>query len=197
MKIVNTIGYICLAFSFVFALFWIILPEKRFEPFTVALGTLSAILLGIGQWLNKKNDFSENMGLDKIIDIVNSSKIEDWIVKSDQNSEFAYLQRNPLIRIISYYKEDLIKSKFHENWIDNYLDKTASMWRYGLYFNNSKLENYYLITIDGARGLLPLPKSDNDLKVKPIQYKIAKIFDRFNKLDFYMKIAGISVEDDR
>jgi len=195
IKKINYFAYLILAISVILTALWIFSPKGNYEPYIVFLGNFSAILLVITQYMSKQNDFSENMTLEKIIKIVSESIKEDWNVKSDDNSDFAYFKKNPLIRIVSNHNTNLINSNFHENWVDNFLDKTASMWHYELFYSDSKLETYYLISVDGARGLLPLPKSSKDLKVKPIQYKIAKIFDRFDKLDFYLGQAGISIEE--
>lgn len=56
----NTLGFICTPATFVLAILWFLQPDKNYEPFTVALGSLSVIFFSIAQVIQKKVEANGN-----------------------------------------------------------------------------------------------------------------------------------------
>jgi len=62
-----------------------------------------------------------------------------------------------------------------------------------LFYKSTLIENFTLVLVDSAQAVLPIPLSDDDLRVRLSNYRIAQIFDEMGNLDEYMQRAGLSL----
>jgi len=84
---------------------------------------------------------------------------------------------------------------FEERWARGFPDKAASGYFCDLYYGSTLLERFVLVSVDGGRALLPLPRSAIDLSITRLQYKIGKVHDYDQSLDTYLNLAKIQVRN--
>ena len=198
----NVLGFICTPATLVLAILWFLQPGKNYEPITVALGSLSVIFFAIAQVIKRKYTPKEsekkkfdNLTTDEILEVVKDSILDDWDVNISQDAEIAVFKKNPSLRIeIKHTDEFIHNDDFREKWANKFPDPHATSYYYHAYYGATRLKEFILVSVDGGRALLPLPKSVMDLSIEPIRYKIALIFDRFGSCDEYMKRAGLFLE---
>ncbi len=203
----NIFGFICTPATLVLAILWYQQPSKNYEPITVALGSLSVIFFGAAQLLQKKNESSEvknkkisELSISEILNAVGESIPDDWEVHFSQDieKETAVFKNDPALRIeVAYNNESVHNFDFREGWANKFPDPNATSYYYYLYYGSTRLKEFILVSVDGGRARLPLPNSAIDLSVDPLRYKFAKIFDRFNTCNAYMKRAGLYLANQR
>jgi hypothetical protein len=201
----NILGFICTPATLVLAILWFLQPDKNYEPITVALGSLSIIFFGVAQVLQKRIGDNSNkkkrvdeLETSGILDVVTNSIPGDWDVNFSQDAEIAVYKNDPLLRIETRHTPEFVHNDdFHEKWANKFLDPHATSYYYHLYLGATRLKEFILVSVDGGRALLPLPKYPTNLSVEPIRYKIALIFDRFDSCDEYMKRAGLFLENQK
>ena len=195
----KVLGFICSPATLILAVLWYLQPDKNYEPVTVALGCLSEIFFSVAQVVQRKSAPQESvkkkvydLATDEILEVINDSSPDDWDVSFCQDAEIAIFKNNPLLRIERRHTDAFIHNDdFREKWANKFLDPHATSYYYHLHYGATRLKEFILVSVDGGRALLPLPKSGMDLSVEPIRYKIAIIFDRFKSCDDYMKRAGL------
>ncbi len=135
---------------------------------------------------------SDDLTINEILDTVRLSNSDEWILNVDQDAEIAVFKKIPPIRIETRHSDEFIHNDdFREKWANRFLDPHAISYYYDLYYGATRLRRFILVSVDGGRALLPLPKSAMDLSVELIPYKIALIFDRFDSCRQYMERAGL------
>jgi len=197
----NVLGFICTPATLVLAILWFLQPDKNYEPITVALGSLSVLFFGIAQVLQRKVVIPEtkkknldNLETNEIFDVVKESNPSDWDVNFSQDADIAVFKSDPALRIETGHTPEFIHNDdFYEKWANKFPDPHATSYYYHLYYGSTRLKEFILVSVDGGRTLLPLPKYQTDLSVEPIRYKIALIFDQFGSCDVYMQRAGLYV----
>jgi hypothetical protein len=128
------------------------------------------------------------MTKNEIDKILLKSKISEWIRCA--NEEVVYGEDLKL-----KIKWDQEKARiFSEKWI-RFPDREGTWINdYKVYYENSLIRKTVLLTVDGARGVIPLPKLPNNTSVSELDMNIARIVDLSNKTDFYIKYAKLIVE---
>lgn len=205
VKALNVLGFICTPATLVLAILWILQPEKNYEPITVALGSASAIFIVAAQGIQRKYTPQEaekkkfdELTTDEILDVVKDSNPDDWDVNFSQDAEIAVFKKNPSLRIETRHTDEFVHNEdFREKWANKFPDPHATSYYYHVYLGATRLKEFILVSVDGGRALLPLPKYAMDLSVEPIRYKIALIFDQFGSCDEYMKRAGLHLVKQR
>ena len=195
----NVLGFICTPATLVLAILWYLQPYKNYEPITVALGSVSVIFFAVAQVVQRKYPPQESekkkfdeLTTGEILEIVKNTTPDEWDVNFSQDAEIAVFKKNPLLRIETRHTDEFVHNDdFREKWANKFPDPHATSYYYHVYLGATRLKEFILVSVDGGRALLPLPKSVMDLSVEPIRYKIALIFDRFGSCDRYMKRAGL------
>ena len=82
---------------------------------------------------------------------------------------------------------------FNEKWGTSHPDKNALTNKYFVYYNNNLVDEFLLISIDGGRVDLPLPKAGTNIIPKN-SYLKAKAVDILGKLDEYIRRSKLIVE---
>lgn len=122
-------------------------------------------------------------------DIIRSSS-KDWVIRESEN--YAFLKRNE--GIVIKWDDFKGKRKFYEDWATNHIDKSAYMYEYKLYKDNSLIKEFNLVYVDGYRALLPVPKLGTNI-VKRDEYFLSRIFNSsIDELNNYMILSGLIVE---
>lgn len=131
--------------------------------------------------------------------IMSSDSVDDWSstgYDTVTNSESIYYKKNVNLRFVSGYDDKYIQQNgFIEPWANKHPDPKATGYFVQLYFASSHINNFILVSVDGGRALLPLPKSFTNLEVFPLDYKIAQIHDKLGSLNEYMSRSNLKISD--
>lgn len=145
-----------------------------------------------------KLPLSANPSLSEILAVVSASdSSEDWLYVSGPSwKEYRLFRNNVNLRFEMDFDENgqgCHKQFFKENWAMDHPDDEASSWYADLYFGPTLVKRFILVSVDGSRSLLPMPKVRKETLVFPLDYKVAKIHDANNTLDEYMFRSGLCV----
>ncbi|GJL57128.1 MAG: hypothetical protein NPIRA02_42600 [Nitrospirales bacterium] len=136
------------------------------------------------------------MDLQEILQFITETNAKtDWNLIHSNNAHEAFLKEDIRLRIRPRWDdEDSWTKSFNEPWATSYPDPNASKDWYYLLYDGDLIEKFILVSVDGCRALLPLPKFST-LEVDPLAYKIAQIFDQKNSLDKYMARSKLVVKN--
>ena len=122
--------------------------------------------------------------------ILNSSSHDHWLF-DDQRGIYTY--KNDLNLRIIRDEIDLESDRFSgEDWATKHPDSTAYRVTFEIYYGASFIEEHILVSVDGFRATLPLPKVGTN-KISQENYNLAKILDSLGTLDEYITRAGLEV----
>ena len=131
--------------------------------------------------------------------IISSDSKDDWAssgVIGATAGETIYFKKNVNLRFELSYGEDGVQCQdFKETWANKHPDQSATGYWHHLYFCSTLIDSFILVSVDGARASLPVPKHPQDLVVSPLYYKVAQIHDTLGTLDEYMIRSGLRLED--
>ena len=124
--------------------------------------------------------------------IFKSNSKSDWHVNSLAWKSTATYKNDVNLRIeINYEEEGIQQRNFVESWANCFPDKDATGYWCDIYFGFSRIERTVLVSVDGGRAMLPMPKkADENGKyavVDPFYYKMAEIFDTSDSLYQYFQ----------
>ena len=98
---------------------------------------------------------------------------------------------------INYNDEGIQNESFVEPWANCFPDERARGYWCDIYFGLSLIERTILVSVDGGRAMLPIPReqdeSGNYVIVKPFDYKMAEIFDSLDTLFDYFHRSGLKL----
>ncbi len=199
MRLLKILSFLCVLATIVLAILWYFNPAGNYEPITVALGGVSAVLIAVSQVVQRKRPSRTRakplsaLSRDEILELVMESEpSQDWEVVYSEGDATAMFKRDPSLRIEhTHDSAGLHSDDFREKWANKFPDPHASSHYYDLYYGATRLERSILVHVDGGRACLPLPRSPIDLEVEQIRYKIALIFDQFGTCEPYMERAGL------
>jgi len=118
------------------------------------------------------------------------SNMNDWLFNDERG---IYTYKNNLDIWIKRKDIDFDRDKFAgEDWATRHPDPNAYREIYEIYYGTSFIEEKMLVSVDGFRASLPLPKIRTN-KVKKEDYQFARIVDQLNTLDEYMSRANLEV----
>lgn len=133
-----------------------------------------------------KAENSVDLVSDVISKVENSTK-EDWYI--NENDE-RILRSDPNIKIISNDFDE--RSPFHEEWAIKHPDSHAYLYQYFLYYNSSLIKKYNLVSVDGGRATLPIPRAGTNV-VSRKDYRFALIINESRMLE-YIHRSGLIIE---
>ena len=99
---------------------------------------------------------------------------EKSVLKEESHGMYAVFKNNINISLAFGLT---INENFKEEWANSFPDPQASSQFVDLFFANTLVERIAYVVVDGGRAKLPMPESINNLKVKPLEYKIIKLID--------------------
>lgn len=186
--------------SFVLALFagliWI--AGKDVESIAFVFGLISSFLFAspsIAEYFLPDRKPVRYMDYDEILKFIRTTNSKaDWKFIKTNWAEEVFLKEDPRLRIrVRWDDEGIHVKNFKEPWANKYPDPTANSYWYDLSYDGALIERFILVSVDGAHAELPLPDR-NTLKVEPLTYKVAEVFDELNTLVEYMRRSGLSVK---
>ncbi|WP_374993163.1 hypothetical protein [Brevibacillus agri] len=124
--------------------------------------------------------------------LITNSDEEDWLYDDDLG-KFVY-KGDIRISILSDRSEPVGDDGFYEDWARKFPDKNARRKMYFLQFNDSIIEQFFTVAVDGHRSYIPYPKLDG-MTITEEQYKLGKIVNSIHGYSFdeYLHQAGITV----
>lgn len=122
-----------------------------------------------------------------IISIVENSISDDWAINGDHDKIF---RTNPNIKIVSSGFEE--RRPYYEKWATEHPDSSAYLYEYSLYYNSSLIKRYSLVSVDGGRATLPIPRLGTNIVTRK-DYRIALIINEGEVLE-YIHRSGLIVE---
>ena len=87
--------------------------------------------------------------------------------------------------------------RFDEPWVRRFPDPNASRQIVYIEYDGARVHTAYFVWVDGARYLIPYPKSRNDLRISQAQYHLGSILGypfRSYGFDEGLRRAGIAVD---
>lgn len=132
------------------------------------------------------------MKLDDVKNILATSPQDDWVV-DDESGSFTY--KNDLNLHIERADYESYRD-FDEPWAKSHPDPKAVAVEYIVKYGSSFVEKHMLVSVDGHRATLPMPKSMNDLRVSASEANFARIVDIGDRVDEYLQRSNIKVAYD-
>jgi hypothetical protein len=134
------------------------------------------------------------MELSAIFKTLIKSDAEDWHRVSMQTGrELACWRGDVNLRIETSIDDAHVQNdNFFAEWANKNPDQSAKGWFYDLYYNCTLVHRFVLVSVDGARASLPLPRSGT-MDVPQLTYRVAEIFDA-GGLGEYFPRSGLVVE---
>lgn len=164
------------------------------------------------------------MTYDEIINIVAKSKLDDWNIVScwgfgsgpSYKSKFLFYDtwetENKVLYEESHgmygcYKPNVsislafgiqLNGDFREEWANKFPDPSASSHCIDIFFNNSLVDRFAYVVVDGGRAKLPITSAVDNLLVDRTYANIIRLADLFESqpgnFEEYLKRAGIKIE---
>lgn len=134
---------------------------------------------------------------------MNYHEILSTVEHSDEESDWVSVDRglgrdsrvyvgDPNLRIETSIDDEHVQNEnFTAAWANRNPDPSAKGYYYDLYYNSTLIKRFVLVSVDGARALLPPPGVGTTV-VSKINYKVAQLFDS-GDLNDYFNTAGLSV----
>ena len=132
------------------------------------------------------------MKLDDVKKILATSTENDWIV-DDESGSFTY--KHDLNLHIERADYETYRD-FNEPWAKSHPDSEAMAVEYVVKYGSSFVDKQVLVSVDGHRATLPMPKSRDDLRVTQSDVNFAKIVDVGRRIDEYLRRSKIQVVED-
>ncbi|EJG0897479.1 TPA: hypothetical protein NGR01_003625 [Vibrio parahaemolyticus] len=134
----------------------------------------------------------QNYSVDSIINLVLNSTAGDW--QHDANTGIYVFKHDVRLNI----KPEGEYEEFNEPWVTAFPNPNASRAIHSIYFDNIKIKEYFLVSVDGGRAYLPLPHSATNLSVTHEQYSFAHLVhyagsNCLYSFEDYFKRAGLVV----
>lgn len=109
------------------------------------------------------------MNYNEVKELIKNSEKDDWIHKEELDT--FTLKTNVNIRIDSEYTDEA----FHEEWAEKHADSSTRKIYYTVYYNNSYIDQNMMVSVDGGRAVMPVPKTIKNLRVLREKYDFGKI----------------------
>ena len=175
--------------------------------FTV-IGGIAAIWFfwdKIQPWLISKNIvkpsskalFADSLPKEKIEKIIlDSDPVNDWQKEINYDKSITYNKYYTNIRFeITYSGVGIQNANFTALWANKYPDPKAIGYWCNLYNESTLIERFILVSVDGGRAMLPVPRANNNkqhpLQITELDYKVAQIHDSLKTLSQYFGWSGL------
>ncbi len=140
---------------------------------------------------DSKSKITNNSSISKneILDLIYQNPYPNWECFDDDG---IFVLRDDInLKIIRDSFEN--NRPFNEKWAISHPDKNAYANYYFVYYNNNLVDKFLLVSVDGGRADIPLPKVGTSIIPKN-SYLKARAVDILGKLDEYIKRSKLIVE---
>lgn len=133
---------------------------------------------------------------EQVRNMVLASRPEDFKYNYDTG---VYLHLHDVDLQIITDRSERSDDEFHEPWVTNFPDPIARRYEVYIHYRGSRVLTVPCASVDGARYIIPFPKSVHDLTIDRFQYHMAQILNHQPclgyGLDHALRMAGITVRD--
>ena len=129
------------------------------------------------------------MKKDEVMNLIGKSSPEDYTYERDKGL-YVYKPNRNLRIAFDEKPEPLIG----EIWTENFTNKKAFTQLVSIYYGRTVFHKLYCAWVDDYRYLIPMPKSQDDLKITSLEYKIGSILNHqfpIKDYDQALLVAGI------
>lgn len=140
--------------------------------------------------------------------LIKSTEPDEWEyqeIDEESRTQFVYKNNRDIVLKLQPYRE---REDFHEEWVENYADNTAYKRQLEVTHRGRRLDNVYIVSVDGGRDDIPIP-SRFDRTLSEYEYELGRILNcaqaehLARDLEDYdreyhqaLKHGGISAEND-
>lgn len=129
----------------------------------------------------------------QVLNMVRSSQPEDYRY-DDDTGEFFH-KSDVSLRIV-FERGEKSADEFQEPWVEKFPNPRATRQPVYIFYGQTRVKEIPCVYVDGARHVIPYPRSATDLTITHFQYLIGCILNhqiRRGGFDFALKRAGITV----
>lgn len=132
------------------------------------------------------------MTYEKAKEMVLSNSFDKWVY-FDEYGEYV-LKSDVNLRIVRKdidFDNDIFDG---EDWATKHPDSKAYKIFFSVFYNNSRIDDFMLVAVDGMRATIPMPRV-NTTVISKEDYQFAQAVNIDGKrLDEYIQRSGLSVE---
>ncbi|MBM3423259.1 MAG: hypothetical protein FJY09_08480 [Chlorobi bacterium] len=166
------------------------------ESVAFILGIISSSMFGIievAKYIEPERKAIREMSLDEmLIFIETSDSIKDWKGVTTAYASESVLIEDPRLRITIHHDETGTQCKdFKAYWANMFPNPHADGYWVDITYDRGLIDRVVLVSVDGGRAMLPVPKTTSELVVSKRDYVIACMFNDCSILDQYMQMSGI------
>jgi len=134
------------------------------------------------------------MNFDELKNILATTSQDDWII-DDESGSFTYKKDLNLHIQRADYDAD---RKFFEPWATKHHDPKAVVVEYIVKYGAAVVDRRMLVSVDGRRATLPMPKAVDDLRVSSSEVNFARIINlrTDDPVGEYLRHSNIKVVDE-
>ena len=130
--------------------------------------------------------------------IMQSDPISDWSHGNLDWKRVTTYKKDVNLRFeIDFTEKGTQREDFKAEWANRHPDPQATGYWCDLYYGQTQVERFLLVSVDGGRAMLPIPIFGEDRmrpdQVLPLDYKVAEIHDTIATLSEYMARSGLTI----
>lgn len=132
----------------------------------------------------------------QVLDMIKSSQPEDFTYSDDIGVFFH--KSDVLLRII-FDRTERSERYFSEPWATNFPDCDATLQPVYVHYGETRVLEISCACVDGARYIIPFPKSPKNLTLTPFLYHVGRILNHHisgYEFESGLRCAGITVSSD-
>lgn len=193
-KVFRILGVFFFVLTAAVGVLWIV--GRDVESVAFVLGCVSSSMFGaieVAKYFVPDRKSIREMGIDELLSFIQNSNAEtDWKTISTEVASEAVHKEDPRLRATMYHDDRGVQTDdFKESWANSFPDTHAQGHWVEITYDRALIDRRILVSVDGARAMLPLPKSRTDLTMNPLSYRLAQLFDSSSTLDEYARRAGL------
>jgi hypothetical protein len=130
-----------------------------------------------------------------VLAMVQSSSPEDY--RYDDSLGELFHKADVSLRIV-FERGEQSDRDFSEPWVTKFPDSRGTQQPIYIYYGQTRVKELPCVHVDGARHVIPYPRSAADLTLTPFQYQVGRILNHHTSgccFDAALRRAGITVRE--
>jgi hypothetical protein len=196
---VRVIGGLLLGFALLLGLIWMFGVDLDAAAFFFSvLASVFFALPSVAEYILPSRKPVRHMSYEELLGLLDATEPDEWKVIHTNWAGEAFFIEDPRLRFRVRHDEAGEHSEdFRDDWVDKCPrhtgQSTPSYW-YDYFHDGNLIERFVMVHVDGNRAVMPMPDTGT-LEVPNRRFRVARIFDRNDKLFEYMKITGLSAKN--